>query len=75
MTLIFAFSIRKVKVKGLDDSKYVGASVYIISIVLAVTVVTSYTLPKYVNEYEAVFGIGLLIGATIVLILAFVPKV
>ena len=75
MSLVFAFSIRKVKVKGLDDSKYVVASVYVISIVLAVTVVTSYTLPTYVTIYGAVFGAALSTGATFILILTFVPKV
>ena len=75
MGLIFAFSTRKVKVKGLDDSKYVGAAIYVTSIVLAVTVVSSYTLITSVNIYGAVIGAGLSIGSTIILALSFLPKV
>ena len=75
IALILAFRTRKVKVKGLDDSKYIAAAIYITSIVLAVIIVTTYTLTDYVNAFPAVGGAGFLLGTTIILVLVFVPKV
>ena len=73
--LLLAFRTRKVKVKGLDDSKYIAAAIYITSIVLAVTTVSTYTLMDYVNIYPAVVGMGFLLGTTMILGLVFVPRV
>jgi len=73
--LILAFRTRKVKVKGLDDSKYIAASIYISSIVLAVIIVATYTLTDYVDVFPAVEGAGFLLGTTMILVLVFVPKV
>ena len=73
--LLVAFSTRKVKVKGLNDSKYIAAAIYITSIVLAVTIVSTYTLTDYVNIYPAVVGMGFLLGTTMILVLVFVPRV
>ena len=47
--LLLAFSTRKVKVKGLNDSKYIAAAIYVTSIVLAVTIVSTYTLMDHVS--------------------------
>ena len=73
--LLLAFRTRKVKIKGLDDSKYIAASIYVTSIVLAVIIVSTYTLRDYANSYPGVVGIGLLQGTTIILGLVFVPRV
>lgn len=73
--LILAFSIRKVKVKGLDDAKYIAAAVYVTSIVTAVILVSTYTLSDYINLNATVFSTGFFLGTTIILILVFVPKV
>ena len=75
IALILAFSTRKVKVKGLDDSKYIAAAIYVTSIVLVVTTVSTYTLLDYVNVYPAVVGMGFLLGTTMILGLVFVPRV
>ena len=75
IALLLAFRTRKVKVKGLDDSKYIAASIYVTSIVLAVIIVSTYTLMDYVNVYPAVVGMGLLLGTTMILALVFVPRV
>ena len=63
------------KVKGLNDSKYIAASIYVTSIVLAVSIVSTYTLMDYVNAYPAVVGMGFLLGTTMILALVFVPRV
>ena len=66
---------RNVKVKGLDDSVYIAASIYVTNVVLAVIIVSTYTMMDYVNAYPAVVGMGLLLGPTAILGLVFIPRV
>ena len=75
LALLLAFRTRHVKVKGLDDSVYIAASIYITSIVLAVIIFSTYTLRDYVNAYPIVVGVGLLVGTTMILALVFLPRV
>ena len=75
IALLLAFSIRKVKVKGLDDAKYIGVTVYVTSIVLAVTILATYSLKDVINGFAALFCTGFLIGTTVILGLVFVPQV
>lgn len=75
IALILAFNIRKVKVKGLDDSKYIAAAIYITTIVLPVSFFASLTLWSHVNTFPAVLSTTHLFGATAILILVFVPRV
>lgn len=75
IALVLAFSIRKVKVKGLDDAKYIGAAIYVTSIVLAVIIVATYTLTTYINAFAALFSLGFVFGTTVILFLVFVPLV
>ena len=63
------------KVKGLDDSKYIAAAIYVTSIVLAVVIISTYTLRDHVDTYPALVGMGLLVGTTMILTLVFVPRV
>ena len=75
LALLLAFRTHKVKVKGLDDSMYVAASVYVTSIVLTAIIISTYTMRDYVNAYPAVMGMGLLLGTTTILGLVFIPRV
>ena len=75
IALVLAFSTRKVKVKGLDDAKYIAAAIYVTSIVFAVIIVATYALNDFVNAFPALFCTGFLIGTTVILGLVFVPKV
>ena len=75
IALLIAFSIRKVKVKGLNDAKYIGAAIYVTSIVLAVIIVATYSLKDVINGFAVLFCAGFLIGTTVILILVFVPQV
>ena len=75
IALVLAFATRKVKVKGINDAKYIAAATYVTSIVLAVILVATYTLNEFVNSYPALFCTGFLIGTTVILGLVFVPKV
>ena len=75
IALLLAFSIRKVKIKGVDDAKYIGAAIYVTSIVLAVIVVATYTLKDVINGFTALFCTGFLVGTTVILLLVFLPLV
>ena len=75
IALVLAFSISKVKVKGLNDAKYIAAAIYVTSIVVAVLIISNYTLSEFVNAYAAVDCTGDFIGTTVILGLVFVPKV
>ena len=75
IALVLALSTHKVKVKGLDDAKYIAAAIYVTSIVLAVIMVATYSLKNFVNAFPALFCIGFLTGTTSILGLVFVPKV
>ena len=73
--LLFAFSTRNVKVKGLDDSKYIAAATYVTSIVLATTVIFTFFLANFINAFAVLFSTGIFICTTVILGLVFVPKV
>lgn len=75
IALAFSFSIRKVKVKGLNDAKYIAAAVYVTSIVTTVIIVSLYSLKRFINLYAALFALGFFIGTTFILALVFLPKV
>ena len=75
IALVLAFTTRKVKVKGLDDAKYIAAAIYVTSIVLAVIIVATYSLKDFVNAFPTLFCTGFIIGTTSILGLVFVPKV
>ena len=75
ISLVLAFSIRKVKFKGLNDAKYIGAAIYVTSIVLAVIIVATYSLTEFINGFAALFNTGFIVGTTVILLLVFVPLV
>ncbi len=75
IALMFAASIRKVKIKGLNDAIYVVTAIYVTSIVTAVIIISTYTLGEFINAYAVVFSFGLLIGTSVILILVFIPPV
>ena len=74
-SLFLAFGIRKVKMKGLNDSKFIGATVYITSIILTIQIIVYITLNEYVNTFSALFSTCIFITATIILGLIFIPQV
>ena len=72
--IILAIQTRKVKVKVLNDSKYIAALIYISSIVLIILVVISFTAVGYINVAEVFYSGGLLLATTAFLCLTFIPK-
>lgn len=73
--IILAFQTRKVKINVLNDSKSVATLIYISSIVLVVIVLIRFFLRSYINAGTAIFCGGILLLATIFLVLIFCPKV
>ena len=70
-----AFAIRKVKTKGLNDSKNLVSIVYITSISLAVTIVCFAALYEKVNTSAAIYSLGAWVTSTVILCFMFIPKV
>ena len=63
------------KVKGVNDSKYVAVIIYVTSLILAVSAVASFVLTEYLNAYASLFALGLGLGATTVIAFVFIPNV
>ena len=75
LAIFMAFHTRRVKVRILNESKEIAAIIYINSIILVLLTVTEFTLATHHNTYSALFGLGLLIEASLFLGLIFIPKV
>ena len=75
IALAFSFSIRKIKIKGLNDAKSIALAVYVTSIITTVIIVSFYSLKEYLNVYATLFCLGFFIGTTAILCLTFIPKV
>lgn len=75
IAIILAFSIRKVKIKGLNDSKETSAIIYIASIILVVVMATSLALRGFINVSGTINSLCLSTASTVVLGLIFIPKV
>ena len=69
VALVLALPTHKVKVKGLNDAKYIAAAIYATSIEVAGCI---YTLSGFVNGFVAVMD---LLGKTFTLGVVYVPKV
>ena len=75
IAFVLTFSIQKVKLKGLNDAKYIAVAVYITNSVTAIAFVTFYSLKRFLNIHAALFSLSTLCGTTAILALIFIPKV
>ena len=75
VALVLALSIHEVKVKGLNDAKYIAAAIYVTSIEVAIIIICVYTLSGFVNWFVAVISTVDFLGTTVTLGLVFVTKV
>ena len=73
--VVLAFSIRKVKIKGLNDSKEISIILYVTSIILVIVIVITLALGDYINVSGSIFSLGISTASTVVLGFIFVPKV
>lgn len=70
-----AFNIRKVKIKGLNDSREISAILYVTTILTFVVVVVNFVFGDYINVDGGVYGFVISTATTCVLTFIFVPKV
>lgn len=73
--VFLAFSIRNVKIKGLNDSKEISMILYITTVITFVVAVSTFLFGDYINVDAAVYGFGISTATTVVLALIFIPKV
>ena len=72
---MLAFQTRKVRLRGLKDSKEVAAIIYISSITIVVMALLTFSLIEYINIGSGIFVVGIFLLTTTFLILIFIPKV
>ena len=75
MGIILAVQTRDVVITVLNDSKSVAVLIYISSVVLVVISFIRLFLRHYINVSAAIYCGGILLLATVFLIIIFCPKV
>ena len=75
VALVLAISIRKIKVKGLNNAAYIISAVYVTSIGSVVLLLTFYVVIDFINTYIALGSFCLLTITTAILVLVFIPPV
>ena len=74
IAMVLALCTHDIKVKGLDDAKYIIAAVYIQSINLLLAAMTAYTLSQNLYAYTITcFALAVTV-TTLILGVAFIPK-
>ena len=73
--VFLAFETRKVKMSNLNESRFIGMSVYGVVIVSVALTPIGFFLREIPNAQYAILGIMILASITIILILVFVTKV
>ena len=73
--LYLAFKIRKIKIRGLNDSREVSIILYVTSVIMLVILVNNFAFGDYIDVDGFVYGFGLSTAVTVVLCLTFIPKV
>ena len=75
VAMFMAFHTRRVKIAALNDSKEIAVIIYINSIILIVMAGSEFVLEHYHNAHSALFGLALLIQATMFVGVLFIPNV
>ena len=55
VALLLALCTHNIKVKGLDDAKYIIAGIYLTTINVLASAMTTYALSEYLSTYTAMF--------------------
>ena len=74
IAMLLALCTHDIKVKGLDDAKYIIAAVYITSINLLLVATTTYTLAENLYTYTTTLFILGFTATTLILGVVFIPK-
>ncbi|XP_064393896.1 gamma-aminobutyric acid type B receptor subunit 2-like [Halichondria panicea] len=72
--IFMAFTTRKVKVKGLNDTKELYTIIYINTVIITMLIVTEFALRSHRDVYVTLYGLAIFAGATLFLGLTFIPK-
>ena len=72
---MLAFQTRKVKVKILNDSKWIAAIIYSSSLCVVIIILSEFTLVGLPNTSTTLLNATVLIATTMILTMVFVPKV
>ena len=75
LAMFMAFHTRKVKVKGLNDTKEIFVLVYLNSIILVFSAVTDFALQSYHNPRVGLLSLAHTVSATLFLSLVIIPRV
>ena len=73
--IFIAFHTRKVTIKALNESKQTGVIIYINSIFLVISSVTSFVLSRYYEVESSLTAVLSLLQPTLFLLLIFIPNV
>ena len=73
--VFLAFNIRKVKIKGLNDSKQISLILYVTTFIIIAATIGAFIFGDYINVDGGLFGLGISTATTCVLVFIFVPKV
>ena len=73
--IVLAFQTRKVKVKLLNDSKWIAAIIYSSSLCVVVIILSGFTLSGFLNTEVALLNGAVLVATTVFLTMLFIPKV
>ena len=73
--LFLAFETRKVKIKSLNDSRFIAMSVYGAVVVSIALTPIGFLLQNFPNVQYGISGIIIMLSISIILGLVFVPKV
>jgi gamma-aminobutyric acid type B receptor len=74
VAVYLAFRTRKVKIKALNDAKYLAFIIYITTFIITSMIIGAVSLRNFLNADAAVFSTGLFLFTTSILALLFVPK-
>ena len=74
--LFLAFETRKVKIKSLNESRFVAMSVYG-AVIVAIAIITpiGFLLQDFPSGQYGIIGIVIMVSTTLILVLIFVTKV
>ncbi|XP_071808994.1 gamma-aminobutyric acid type B receptor subunit 2-like [Asterias amurensis] len=72
--IFLAWETKNVNVKGLDDSKYIALSVYVVGLTIVLAVPTLQVFINNTDIHFCIYGVAVVFANTVVLCLVFVPK-
>ena len=74
-TVVMALKTRKIKVKGLNDYREIVLATYVSSFVLVIILIFNIFVSDRIDLFGVLTSFGLFVGATVIMVLVFVPKV